>query len=117
MQDNEMFLDVTYDDRFLEILRCVRKSVRIQFCFVGTFPNATFQQLGMQFLVFGLVYRILVLAIKHVFEINSWTRGNLMASSLDIFGDADYDVCRILTTGSFKHELFGWFEHVENLMV
>ncbi|GES74612.1 hypothetical protein RCL_jg10187.t1 [Rhizophagus clarus] len=88
-------------------------------------------QLGTQFLVFGLVYRILdlifslqafsfltkVLAIKHVFEIDSWTRGNLMASSLGIFGDADYDVCRILTTGSFKHKLFGWFEHVKNLMV
>ncbi|GES85001.1 hypothetical protein RCL_jg16842.t1 [Rhizophagus clarus] len=74
------------------------------------FPNATFQQLVFSFLT-------KVLAIKHVFEIDSWTRGNLMVSSLGIFGDADYDVCRILITGSFKHELFGWFEHVENLMV
>ncbi|GES79925.1 hypothetical protein GLOIN_2v1761476 [Rhizophagus clarus] len=101
MQDNEMFLDVTYDDRFFEILRRVRKSVRIQFCFVGT----------------SFSFLTKVLAIKHVFEIDSWTRGNLMASSLGIFGDAEYDVCRILTTGSFKNELFGWFEHVENLVV
>ncbi|PKC51364.1 hypothetical protein RhiirA1_483907 [Rhizophagus irregularis] len=36
------------------------------------------------------------LAIKHVFKnlewLNSWTCGNLMASSLDIFRDADYSV-------------------------
>ncbi|CAB5351937.1 unnamed protein product [Rhizophagus irregularis] len=70
-------------------------------------PDTTFQQLGS--------------AIKHVFKnlewLNSWTRGNLMASSLDIFRDADYSVCRILTIGSFRRELFGWLEHMENLMI
>ncbi|CAB5115932.1 unnamed protein product [Rhizophagus irregularis] len=52
-----------------------------------------------------------------VLWLNSWTRGNLMASSLDIFRDADYSVCRILTIGSFRRELFGWLEHMENLMI
>ncbi|PKY36618.1 hypothetical protein RhiirB3_459658 [Rhizophagus irregularis] len=67
----------------------------------------------MQSLVFRLIHRILIslgldifptsffflnkgLAIKHVFKnlewLNSWTCGNLMASSLDIFRDADYSV-------------------------
>ncbi|CAB5379260.1 unnamed protein product [Rhizophagus irregularis] len=60
-------------------------------------PNATFQQLGMQSLVFGLVHRILsmlkILITRYYFAVlwlNSWTCGNLMAFSLGIFGDANY---------------------------
>ncbi|CAB4490155.1 unnamed protein product [Rhizophagus irregularis] len=67
----------------------------------------------MQSLVFRLIHRILVDFFRWL---NSWTRGNLMASSLDIFRDADYSVCRILTIGSFRRELFGWLEHMENLV-
>ncbi|CAB4433728.1 unnamed protein product [Rhizophagus irregularis] len=62
-------------------------------------PDTTFQQLGMQSLVFRLVHRILsmlkILITRYYFTVlwlNSWTRGNLMASSLGIFGDADYGV-------------------------